>query len=170
MGKRRVLGVIRLSRDTEESTSPERQRQIIEHWAAVHDCRIVGWAEDRGVSAAVDPWKRAELGAWLRGERDYFDIIAVWRVDRLARRVLHFAALLDWARHHHKDIVSATEGFDLATPLGRMFAQMIAMLVEGELEAVKERTKASYDYLVAKGRHRGGFLPGRDRVRASVDR
>lgn len=158
-GQKKVLGVIRLSRDTEESTSPERQRQIIENWASVHECQIVGWAEDRGVSASVDPWKRPELGPWLHGQRTSFNTIVVWRVDRLARRVLHFASLLDWARNNHKDIVSATEGFDLATPLGRMFAQMIAMLAEGELEAVKERTKASYDYLIANGRHRGGFLP-----------
>jgi site-specific DNA recombinase len=157
--KERALGVIRLSRMTEETTSPARQRQIIEQWAHARGATIVGWAEDEGVSAAVDPWDRPQLGPWLRGEQQPFDTLVVWRLDRLARRVLHFAALLEWARAEDKDMVSATEGFDLSTPLGRMFAQMIAMLAEGELEAIKERQKSSYQHLVTKGRHRGGFLP-----------
>lgn len=155
----RVLGVIRLSRMTEDTTSPARQRQVIGNWTQARDATIVGWAEDQGVSAAVDPWQRPDLAPWLRGEREQFDTIVVWRLDRLARRVLHFAALLDWAKTHNKDIVSATEGFDLSTPLGRMFAQLIAMLAEGELEAIKERTKSSYQHLILNGRHRGGFVP-----------
>src|SRR3984893_10072696 len=67
--------------------------------------------------------------------------------------------MLEWAKDEDRQIISATEGFDLSTPLVRMCAQMIAMLAEGELEAIKERTKGSYDYLVSQGRHRGGFLP-----------
>jgi DNA invertase Pin-like site-specific DNA recombinase len=159
MGSRRVLGAIRLSRDTDESTSAERQRQIITAWASAHEATIVGWSEDLGVSGSIDPWHRPQLGSWLRGDHGPFDTIVVWRLDRLARRVLHFATLLDWAHTSHTDLASATEGFDLTTPLGRMLAQMIAMLAEGELEAIKERTKSSYDHLVSVGRHRGGFLP-----------
>ncbi len=85
--------------------------------------------------------------------------LAPRRTATLRHARLHFASLLDWATQHARTIASATEGFDLSTPLGRMFAQMIAMLAEGELEAIKERTKGSYDHLVATGRHRGGFLP-----------
>ena len=155
----RAVGVVRLSRYTDASTSPTRQREIIQQWASLHEYTVVGWAEDQGVSAAVNPWDRPELGPWLRGQREPFDTLVVWRLDRLTRRVLHFASLLDWAKTNGKKIASATEGFDLSTPLGRMVAQMVSMLAEGELEAIRERTKASYDHLVATGRHRGGFTP-----------
>lgn len=155
----RVLGVVRLSRERDESTSAERQRLSIKHWADSQGHHIVGWAEDLGVSAGVNPWARPELGAWLRGERAGFDVIATWRLDRLARRVLHFASLLEWVQQHDKAIVSATEGIDLSTPLGRTFAHLIAMLAEGELDAIRERTKDSYDHLVAVGRFRGGVTP-----------
>ncbi|MEV0456053.1 recombinase family protein [Catellatospora methionotrophica] len=155
----RVLGVIRLSRETESTTSPERQRELIVRWAEANGYEIVGWAEDLGVSASVDPWERPGLGPWLRGERGPFDVIACWRTDRVARRVLHFARMLDWLRENSRTLVSVTEGFDLATPMGRMMAQLIAMLAEGELEAIKERTKGSYDHLTKVGRHRGGFTP-----------
>lgn len=155
----RVLGAIRLSRETEATTSPARQRQIIEQWATANGHEIVGWAEDLGVSASVDPWERAELGPWLRGERGPFDIIACWRTDRLARRLLHFATLVDWCKKSGRTIHAVAEGFDLSTPLGEMMAQLIAMFAQAELDAIKARAKGSYDHLVSVGRHRGGFLP-----------
>ncbi|WP_435819475.1 recombinase family protein [Micromonospora tulbaghiae] len=155
----RVLGVIRLSRETEATTSPARQREVIERWANAHGHTIAGWAEDLGVSASVDPWERPELGPWLRGERGPFDALACWRVDRLARRVLHFAKLIEWSDTTRRALVSVTEGFDLSTPMGRTFAQIVAVLAQGELDAIRERTKGSYEHLTRHGRHRGGFVP-----------
>ena len=45
-----VLGRIRLSRATDESTSPERQREVMDSWAKSNDHEVVGWAEDLDVS------------------------------------------------------------------------------------------------------------------------
>jgi hypothetical protein len=39
----KVLGRVRLSRLTDESTSESRQREVIEQWAASHDHEIVAW-------------------------------------------------------------------------------------------------------------------------------
>lgn len=155
----RVLGIIRLSVLTEATTSPERQRELIEQWASVQGHRIVGWAEDLGVSASVEPFQRPGLGPWLRGERESFDVLACWRVDRVARRVLHFAKLLEWAEGSRVSIVSVSEGFDLGTPFGRVVAQIIAALAEGEYAAIKERSRASYTKLERLGRFPGGVVP-----------
>jgi site-specific DNA recombinase len=154
----RYVGVVRLSNRTEETTSPERQREIITRWAESHDHEIIGWAVDLGISASVSPWERPELGEWLRRPGDYDGLVA-WRVDRLARRVLHFAGLIDWCQEHGKDLASATEPFDLSTQLGRMFAQMVAMLAEGELEAIRERVSDAHAYLRKAGRWGGGVTP-----------
>jgi site-specific DNA recombinase len=61
----RVLGVIRLSDLSDETTSPERQRSSIEKYAGAYDHEIVGWAEDIDVSGAVSPFDRKDLGGWL---------------------------------------------------------------------------------------------------------
>src|ERR1700722_5533135 len=82
----RVLGRIRLSRATDESTSPERQREVIETWAAQHDHEMIGWAEDRDVSGSVDPFDAPALGPWLADDRKHeWDIVAAWKLDRLGR-------------------------------------------------------------------------------------
>lgn len=49
----RVLGRVRLSRLTDESTSAERQRELIEQWSAMNDHTVVGWAEDLDISGSV---------------------------------------------------------------------------------------------------------------------
>ncbi len=69
----RVLGRIRLSRMTEESTSAARQREIIEMWAKSNDHEIVGWAEDIDVSGSVDPC-RCEGCRGVNTPRGYDDL------------------------------------------------------------------------------------------------
>ena len=72
----RLLSVIRLSVDTDESTSPERQRAKNQAYADLNDHTIIGEAQDLDVSARkVDPWKRPGLGPWLNdaGRRAEWD-------------------------------------------------------------------------------------------------
>lgn len=155
------MGRIRLSRLTDESTSKERQQEIIEQWAAMHGHTIVGWAEDMDVSRSVDPFDTPELGGWLtKPEKiEQWDIVATWKLDRLATGSIYLNKTMHWCFQHEKIIVSVTENFDLSTWVGRMIANVIAGVAEGELEAIKERTKASRKKLVQTGRWPGGRAP-----------
>jgi site-specific DNA recombinase len=173
----RVLGVVRLSRDKDESTSVVRQRDYITSWADQEGHVIVGWAEDVDVSGGTPPWQRPELGKWLPstigtgGSKDAtrrawqdsrardFDIMAAWRLDRLSRRVLHLNTLLEWCEENGKTVHSTSEGFDIQSPMGRVFVNILAALAEGELEAIKERARSSFAHLMRQGRWRGGFVP-----------
>ena len=173
----RVLGVVRLSREKEESTSVERQRAVITDWCAQNGHTLAGWAEDVGVSGGVAPWDRPELGQWLPStigkdatgpaqrkamaatRASEFDIICVWRLDRLTRRLLHLSGLIEWATKNGKGLVSTSEGFDILSPLGKVLAGILGVLAEGELESIKSRAKESFDHLMRVGRWRGGFVP-----------
>ncbi|MFD8533947.1 recombinase family protein [Streptosporangium canum] len=157
----RVLGVIRLSVTKDDSTSPERQRDAVEHWAngpAING-RVVGWAEDLDVSGGLHPMKRPALGPWLTERAGEFDVIAVWKLDRLSRRSMHFSEMIEWCRQNGKIIVSVTEGIDMSTPMGKMFAQIIAAFAEGELDTIRARVLASTQTRKDKGVWIGGVLP-----------
>ncbi|WP_282694021.1 recombinase family protein [Streptomyces sp. CC208A] len=174
---KRVLGVLRLSRASDESTAIVRQRAEIQKWADDRGYVIVGWAEDDGVSGGIEPWKRPGLGEWLPSTigRDVsdiehrlaweasrasdFDVIAAWKLDRLSRRVLHVHTLAEWCEKHGKQVASTADRFDLSDPMGRVFFSLIASFAEGELEAIKARAKSSYTHLMTEGRWRGGFVP-----------
>jgi site-specific DNA recombinase len=152
----RVLGRVRISRATDESTSVERQREIIEAWAKANEHQIVGWAEDLDISGGIDPFDTPALGDWLTNRADQFDICAAWKLDRLGRDSIRLNKLFGWAIDNGKTIVSCTEGIDLSTPVGRLIANVIAFLAEGERELIRERTKASQKKLREVGRWRGG--------------
>lgn len=154
----RVLGVVRLSNETDESTSPARQRAVIENWAKREGHVIVGWAVDLDVSGAIRPFARPELGPWL-ATPERFDILAMWKLDRLTRRATHFAEMREWAEQHGKRIVSCTEGFDLAEVMGRMFATIVSAFAEGELETIRERVRGAHARMRQDGRYAGASLP-----------
>ncbi|MFD1545454.1 recombinase family protein [Nonomuraea guangzhouensis] len=157
----RVLGVIRLSVATDASTAPERQRDAIQHWAnAPHvSGTVIGWAEDLDVSGGLDPFKRPKLGPWLTERESEFDVIAVLKIDRLTRRSKNFAELVEWCEKRGKTIVSVTEGIDMSTPMGKMFAQIIAAFAEGELNTIRARIQASAQTRLEMGVWTGGVLP-----------
>ncbi|WP_026412143.1 recombinase family protein, partial [Actinomadura oligospora] len=67
---------MRLSSLTEETTSPERQKEAEENWARANNTDIIGWAIDLDVSASIPPHERPELGAWLERHNEY-DLI-IW--------------------------------------------------------------------------------------------
>ncbi len=153
--------MIRLSRDSDESTSPERQREHIERWAAAYGHTIVGWAEDVGVSASVSPFKREKLGPWLTDplKMTTYDGLAAYKLDRLSRRLFHTTDLMKWALDHGKDILCVENGFDLNSAMGRMMVTILSVIAEGELEAIKERTTDSHAKLRKLGRWTGGTPP-----------
>lgn len=156
----RVLGRTRLSRSSEESTSIERQREIIESWASTHGHEIVGWADDVGVSGSVDPFDTPALGPWLTDERvGDWDILCSWKMDRLARRTIPLHKLMGWTQDHEKTLVCVADNIDLSTWVGRLVASVIAGVAEGELEAIRERNTASHKKLRQVGRWTGGRPP-----------
>ncbi|KUI26552.1 hypothetical protein AU196_02770 [Mycobacterium sp. IS-1742] len=153
----RVLGRVRLSRASEESTSVERQRELVENWATANGHQIVGWAEDLDVSGSIDPFDTPALGQWLTERRSHdWDILVAWKLDRLGRDAIRLNKLFLWAQEHGKTVASCSEGIDLSTPVGRLIANVIAFLAEGEREAISERTLASQRKLRETGRWGGG--------------
>ncbi len=155
----RVLGRVRLSRSTEESTSVERQREVIQQWASANGHEIVGWAEDLDVSGSVDPFDTPGLGPWLNHRAGEWDVICSWKLDRLGRNAIQLNRLFGWCQDHDKTVVSCSESIDLGSWAGRMLASVIAGLAEGELEAIRERQRSSRSKLRQLGRWPGGKPP-----------
>ncbi|MCX5124371.1 recombinase family protein [Streptomyces sp. NBC_00347] len=137
----RYLACLRLSAESDESTSIMRQRRGVTHYvSAPHVAGIlVGEAEDADVSGGLSPFKRPELGRWLNHRAGEFDVLIASKLDRLTRRALHFNELLKWCQDNGKFIVCVEEGFDLSTGPGRMMAHITAVFAEAEWDAIQAR-------------------------------
>ena len=93
-------------RSTVESTSIERQREIIQQWCDANSHAVVGWASDVDVSGSVDPFETPDLGKWLGQRASEFDIVACWKLDRLGRNAIQLNKLFGWCKEHDKTVVS----------------------------------------------------------------
>lgn len=81
------VGLRRLSRSSDITSSPGKQRDQVLAAVQAYGGHIIAWADDWEVSGAADPMQRPKLGPWLRGERGPYDGAAGAAVDRLGRNV-----------------------------------------------------------------------------------
>jgi len=166
-----VLGVARLSIETDESTSIERQTAGIESWATFRsqttgdDYQVVKITQDSDVSSAVSPFDREGLGPYLRRPLlDTWQILVVYRLDRLTRSIADFEALWKSLEANGKVLVSVAENIDFGTPSGRLMARQLVLFAEYEREMIKARVKSAYDAMRAGGKYPGlqfpfGYIP-----------
>ncbi|QEU93683.1 recombinase family protein [Streptomyces kanamyceticus] len=149
----RGVRCVRLSVLTDETTSPERQREADDIAAAALG---IDFGEGDQLREAVDldvsasefgPFDRPELGGWL-ARPDDFDALVWWRFDRAIRSMAHMHELAKWAKEHRKMLVFA-EGigggrlvFDFRNPMDPMSELMMLMLAfaaQVESQSIKDR-------------------------------
>jgi DNA invertase Pin-like site-specific DNA recombinase len=151
---------IRLSQETEHTTSPAKQEELCRRYAEDRGWAVVGVYPDIDVSATHTRLDRPELTR-LRDhcQAKAVDVVIVWRLDRLARSVLDTLVLLNEWSTAGVATASATENIDLTTPIGRAMVALIAIFAEMEADAIKERQRGSIDQLRRNGRFAGGAVP-----------
>ncbi|KEI87699.1 resolvase [Clostridium botulinum B2 267] len=88
-----------------------------------------------------------------------FDVIAVYKVDRIARNIVDFVNIYDELEKHDVKLVSITEGFDPSTPIGKMMMMLLASFAEMERMNIAERVKDNMKGLAKIGRWSGGTPP-----------
>ncbi|KKZ74016.1 recombinase family protein [Streptomyces showdoensis] len=149
----RGVRCVRLSVLTDETTSPERQREAGDIAAAALGIDFgegdqLREAIDLDVSASkVSPFDRPQLGGWL-AKPDEFDALVWWRFDRAIRSMADMHELAKWAREHRKLLVFA-EGvgggrieFDFRNPLaptGELMMMLFAFAAQVEAQSISDR-------------------------------
>ena len=109
---------------------------------------------DSGVSGAKD--KRPALDALLKdAKRRRFDVLVVWRLDRLGRNLKHLVTLLEDVQAVGISFVSLGEGIDCTTAAGRLQLHVLAALAEFERARIAERVRAGLARVRASGKRLG---------------
>lgn len=159
MATRRAVLYARISKESEESVSIERQLEAGRQYAAARGWRVVGEHVDGGVSATRNrPEDRAGWLALLHSQERY-DAVVIWKVDRLARRVLDFLNANVALQERGAGIVCVEQTIDMTTDEGRAFATMLAVFAELEAAAISARVRAARTHLIKAGRVVGGTVP-----------
>lgn len=164
-----MLGVLRISKNSEQSKSIDGQREAILHFASMHGYEIVGWAEDPDVSAAkVAPIDRPELGHWMKHRTDEFDGILAWKLDRIVRNGQDLRDLLTWLKKNLKRFQSTEEKIinynpvdpdSLEQKFSEIFMAIAVIFAEMEIANLKLRLKNMRETLLRYRYLPGGFPP-----------
>jgi len=117
-----------------------------------------GWTTgeytDRGISGAKD--KRPSLDRLLTdARRRRFDVLVVWRLDRLGRNLRHLITLLEELQALGIAFVSLNEGIDATTPAGKLQMHILGAIAEFERARIAERVKAGLQRARAQGKRLG---------------
>jgi len=155
---RRCAIYVRISLSTEESVSIERQIESATAYAKARGWTVVGIYEDRGVSATHN--KPEDRDGWqdLLAARDAYDAVVIWKVDRLARRVIDFLNANEAVKARGAGIVAVEDPIDMTTAQGEAFAIMLAVFGQLEAATTRARVKAARDFLLRNGRYVGGAV------------
>jgi len=155
---RRCALYARLSVTKEESVSIAGQLESCRKYAEARGWEVVGEFVDDGVSATSNrPEDRIGWAALLASSE--FDAVVIWKVDRLARRVLDFLHADEALQRRGAGLVAVEDPIDMTSPQGRAFAVMLAVFGEMEAEAIRARVSAARAQLLKDGRFTGGGIP-----------
>ena len=88
-----------------------------------------------------------------------FNVLLVFRVDRLSRKVRELAQMVDELTKQGIVLKSITEPFDTANAAGKMMLQMLGVFAEFEHATIVERTKVGMEKKAKGGRWVGGVVP-----------
>ncbi len=115
---------------------------------------------DAGVSGAKT--SRPALNRLLADAREgRVDVVAIWKLDRLARSVSHLLELADSLNAWGVGLVSVRDAHvDTTTPAGRFTLQILGAVAELEKALIRERVVAGVRRAQAAGKHCG--RPRRD--------
>jgi len=164
----RVATYVRVS--TSGQTTENQTRELV---AA---CEMRGWTitrefADQGISGSKGRDARPGFDAlWSAVTNHEIDVVAVWKLDRLARslsQLVRFADDLRKAGNVH--LYVHTQRIDTTTAEGRLFFNLIGSFAEFERELIRDRINAGLDRTRAKGTKLGRkFSDKADEVRALV--
>ena len=132
---------------------PENQLVELRRYTAAR-----GWSAteyvDRGISGAKD--RRPALDRLLiDARRRRFDVVVVWRLDRLGRNLRHLITLLEEFQALGVAFVSLNEGIDATTPAGKLQMHILGAIAEFERARIAERVKAGLQRARAQGKRLG---------------
>ena len=116
---------------------------------------VVSEHVDDGVSGSTTT--RPGIDALLREvQTGKVDVVAVWKLDRLARSLQHLLFVMDTLTTSGVAFASIRDaGIDTTNPTGRLLLQLLGAFAEFEKSLIRERVQAGVDRARRQGKHLG---------------
>ncbi|WP_116946952.1 recombinase family protein [Jiangella endophytica] len=154
-----IRACLRISVDAAESQSLDQQKHLITRWADYkHPGVPIEWYVDPGVSGRKPLAERPE-GSRLLADLTAGDVLAVTKIDRLARNVADLLSTLKTCESVGATFSATEQDVSTEGAYGRFIVTLLGALAELEAGIVRERVLAARAQFQRDGRYGVGLLP-----------
>lgn len=138
------------------------QLRELREWCEAKQHTIAGEYVDHGVSGIKKsrPGLDRLMRDAVKGLKE-IDAVVVWRLDRFGRSIQHLHNAVAELQEAKVKFISVKEGFDLSTPMGKLFFAMLAAFAEFERNIIAERIHAGLRHARAQGHKPGRKIDAR---------
>jgi site-specific DNA recombinase len=149
---------VRVSTDEQakEGYSLDAQEEKLEAFCFSQGWEIKKLYREEGQSAKNTNRPQLKL---LMSELTSFDVVLVYKLDRLSRSVADINELLQIFEKHGVSFKSATEPYDTTTAQGKLLINIFASLAQFEREQLSERVRMGMEKKTKTGKWPGGMAP-----------
>ena len=159
---KKVAIYVRVSTKRDQTT--QNQTGELQKYCERQDWKVAEVYDDSGVSGTKSD--RPALSRMMNdAAQGRFQVVCVWKIDRLARSVADLLNILSTLRSHGVDFVSTTQALDTTTSYGKMVMTFLGAIAEFERDLICERVKVGIERAKAEG-----VQFGRPRVGFDVNR
>ena len=138
------------------------QLHALRAYAEARGLEVAGEFIDHGISGAKD--RRPSLDKLIADARKRrFDVLAMTKLDRLARSVRHLTTMAAELEALGVDLVVLDQSIDTSTASGRLLFNVLGAIGEFERDLIRDRTRAG----LAAARRRGKRLGRPKAIRGS---
>ena len=156
--KRIAVYVRKSVKGADKSISLDSQKEIIKNYFRNEDAvEFIDYIDD-GFSGGTTnrPAFQRMMADAMNKE---LDIVACYKLDRIARNTLDFLTIFNTLQEYNIDLICVEDKYDPTTPAGRLMMTLLASLAEMERENIKQRAIDGMLSLAKDGRWTGGTPP-----------
>ena len=148
---------------TADQTTMNQELELLKY-CELNQLEVFKIYKDEGVSGSKT--SRPELDLMLQDMRNKcFDVIVVWKFDRLGRSTAHLLQVLEELKNKNVRLIATSQNIDTSTPMGKFFFTILSGFAEMEREMIRERIKLGLARRKKQGKAVGRQKGAKDKAR-----
>ena len=161
----RVAIYIRVSTldQARDGYSLDMQERTLRKWCDDHRHRVIEVYADRGISAKDIDHRPALIRLMREAKEGKFDMVLFWALSRFSRSVSDLYETMEKFQKWNISMISYTESFDTASPMGRAMIGIVGVFAQLERELTSERVTATMEERAIQGKRTCNTILGYDK-------
>ncbi|MFK9091709.1 recombinase family protein [Bacillus salipaludis] len=164
-----IYARVSTTEQAEEGYSIDEQTRLLRQYCEREGYEVYKEYVDRGISGKSIKG-RASLQQLLDdADQKLFDIVLVWKSNRLARNILDMLKIVDFLKRQNISFRSYSEKYETESPTGKLQFNMMAVIAEFERDNIAENVKMGMIARAKEGSWNGGQVLGYDSERTQSE-